>query len=407
MNQPPPRQTPVVRPPQQQNRSSGTMVPARGGFTPDEVAGARAYGRYGEAIDIARVFVKSGYFTTRDTAEAAAVKIMFGFELGLEPVAAMQGIHLIPGSSNRPPAMMLDYKTVGHLIRTRSNIDWLIVEHSESACVLQVLRDGEPIFIEDEAGSHVARVAYTLDMARTAGLLGRDNTWKTHPGDLLFSRALNRVARRYCPEVLAGQSVSIVTPEEVEEEPLGDQVRGQMWKLAAQKKVTDEQRAEYAERVHEGVTSWAADGGLTNAEGQVIIGMLEALPDPPPPVATEEEIAKLFEGLEDEELDRIIAIATRSREVQSGEGIPVDGAGRTANRGSEGDVEAAQSLGEGAIPSPPTGSPGDRVPESALVSRLPPIWSPATPRTRGLPKPKVLLPAGSFWENRRPRRSFG
>lgn len=70
---------------------------------------------------------------------------------------------------------------------------WVVEESAESATVAG-----------KRAGSdRVETVTFTIDDARRANLLGKDN-WKSYPRDMLVARASKRVAKRIAPEAILG-----------------------------------------------------------------------------------------------------------------------------------------------------------------------------------------------------------
>lgn len=136
--------------------------------------------------------------------------ILTGHEMGLAPMAALRGIHVIEGrpsiSAELMRAMVL---RAGHDVWTE--------EASGSRVTLCGRRAGS---------SEVTRVTWTLDDARRANLAGKQN-WTRYPRAMLLARATSELVRLLFPDV-----VSIgYTPDEVAS---GEDVAGGFDPVAAE-----------------------------------------------------------------------------------------------------------------------------------------------------------------------------
>lgn len=153
------------------------------------------------AIDpfrLASVFYKSGLFKdVRDEAQAA-VKIIYGQELGLGPMQAMQGVYVVDGKPTLAAA------TIATLIKRSGRYTFRVTAHDETRC--------EIVFYERAAGGweQAGVSAFSLADAQAAGLAGR-GPWKQYPRNMLWARALTNGARWYCADVFGGP---VYTPEE-------------------------------------------------------------------------------------------------------------------------------------------------------------------------------------------------
>jgi hypothetical protein len=149
-----------------------------------------------EAIQLGGILAKSGYFqNVRDAAQAVA-KILRGQELGIGPVAAMEGIQFVQGK------MSLSAGLVASLIQKSRRYSYRVVKHDNDECVLEFREQGEP----------VGQSTFTIKDATTAGLTNNP-TWGKYRRNMLFSRALTNGARWYCPEVFQG---AVYTPDELQ-----------------------------------------------------------------------------------------------------------------------------------------------------------------------------------------------
>ncbi|AUI56761.1 hypothetical protein [Amycolatopsis sp. BJA-103] len=139
---------------------------------------------------LAKNLAMSGLLPSAVRGKAADVLVMvlYGQELGLAPMQAINSIYVVEGR----PAISVHLwvalaRKAGHKVR--------IPEETATSCTVEVERSDDP--------GHPTRVTYTLDQAKTAGLANR-NTWKSHPSQMLYARAASTAIRRACPEVVMG-----------------------------------------------------------------------------------------------------------------------------------------------------------------------------------------------------------
>lgn len=148
-----------------------------------------------ETQQIADAFAKSGYFRDATDVAKAIVKVMAGEELGLGPLQAMTGIHVIQGKPAIGAAIL------GGLVKRHPRYDYQVVTLTDDECELEFFQDGKS----------VGKSTFTMADARKAGVTGKD-TWKNYPRNMLFARALSNGVRWYCPDVTM---TTVYTPEEL------------------------------------------------------------------------------------------------------------------------------------------------------------------------------------------------
>lgn len=141
-----------------------------------------------ETLTLGEVLAKSGFFADTKQAAQAVVKILAGRELGIAPVAAMKGIHVIEGKIELSATLM------AALIKRSGKYSYRIMKLDAKEC--------EIVFFEGAQQAGPA-VNFSLEDAKTAGLAGKKN-WTQYAEDMLFARALSRGARRYCPDIFSG-----------------------------------------------------------------------------------------------------------------------------------------------------------------------------------------------------------
>lgn len=156
--------------------------------------------------DIARLgkwlaLAESGDTTDQAKGATAALRLYYARELGLPPTGAndlamIHGRLHIGAQTYRALARRHGYRIVKH-------------EPTDAACTA---------ILFDPAGEEVARETFTIDQARSAGLVKPKSAWETWPARMLWARASSNVIRDYVPEV--GLGVGII-------EEAGDWIEGE------------------------------------------------------------------------------------------------------------------------------------------------------------------------------------
>lgn len=119
----------------------------------------------------------------------------FGEMLGLAPMAAITGVHIIEGKPSASAALISALvRRSGHRLR---------VTGTDAKAVAEIVRADDPDF--------TFRSEWTFERAKNAGLTGKD-VWKKYPAAMLKARAITEVARDACEEALSGMHY---TPEEL------------------------------------------------------------------------------------------------------------------------------------------------------------------------------------------------
>ena len=109
--------------------------------------------------------------------------------LGISPFDALNGgLYAVQGRIEMSAAMM------NSLIRARGHSITKDSKSDETICILHGKRA--------DTGD-TWRESFSLEDAKLAGLLGK-GPWKQYPKDMLFSRALSRLARQLFSDVIAG-----------------------------------------------------------------------------------------------------------------------------------------------------------------------------------------------------------
>ena len=137
----------------------------------------------------ARTLVASGFLPRAiNTPEKAIAVALAGRELGLPMMQAFRGLHIIEGKITMSADLMaaLVFKRFpGALLR--------VTESTNSRCIIESGR----------AGQQATTYTFTLDDAKNAGLLGKDN-WRKWPRAMLRARCLAEAARATFADALLG-----------------------------------------------------------------------------------------------------------------------------------------------------------------------------------------------------------
>lgn len=149
-----------------------------------------------------KLMAASGFFPDATHEAQAAVKVLFGLELGFTPGAAMTGVYLIEGKPT------LSANLQAQALKRSGRYDYRIVEHDHQHCIIE--------FVQIAGGQRavLGTSEFTIDDADRAGLLNRGGRmWEKYPRNMLFSRALTNGIGWFCPD--AFDTGKLYTPDEL------------------------------------------------------------------------------------------------------------------------------------------------------------------------------------------------
>lgn len=158
-----------------------------------------------EVARLARMAAASGLAKV-SSPEAAGMLICAGLEIGLTPMQALLGMHMVEGR----PTLAAD--TLVALVMRRVDVCeyWRSVERTAERHTIETKRRGE--------GHQPVRRTWTIDDAKRAGLLGR-KPWREYPEDMLRHRCATALAREVYPDVVIGMGY---TREEISDGAAAD-----------------------------------------------------------------------------------------------------------------------------------------------------------------------------------------
>jgi len=133
----------------------------------------------------------------RDRPANVLLAMELGEALGIPPIQAINGIHVIEGKPSASADLIASLvRRAGHKLR-------VTVDDQANTVTAQIIRADDPDFTYESV--------WTEGKARAAGLWGKGN-WSKHPGQMLRSRAITEVCRMGASDALYGV---IYTPEEL------------------------------------------------------------------------------------------------------------------------------------------------------------------------------------------------
>lgn len=177
----------------------------------------------------------SGYFKEAKDEAQAAVKMLIGRELGLQPMASMMGIDII--DTQRGPRPRLSANIMAGLIKASGEYDYGSSTSATSASVTVYRR------LPDGTTEGVGTVTYSIEEARKAGIARAGSPWEKFTPDMLFARAMSRT-KRLVPHLFLGLSgnVDVILPEELDDEPMSADQRKALFAQLNDLDITDRDR---------------------------------------------------------------------------------------------------------------------------------------------------------------------
>jgi len=125
-----------------------------------------------------------------------------GAMLGLHPVAALQGVHIIEGKATLSPALMSAVvRKAGHQLRVKTEGT---IKDGTFAATATLTRSDDPDFTYS--------ASWTMERAERAGLATKD-VWKKYGEAMCKARAISEVCREGAEDALMGVHY---TPEELD-----------------------------------------------------------------------------------------------------------------------------------------------------------------------------------------------
>ena len=149
---------------------------------------------------LAKRLVDSKQWGEVRTIEVAAVRLLFGRDMGLSPTESMT-LHIIGGK----PVLPANLQAVA--IKRSGKYDYRVRESTATRCVVEfferVPSADQPAGIWDSIGVCEWRIDHE------AKHLAEKDIWKNYPRPMLRNRAISEGYKTYCPDALGGTPVYV------------------------------------------------------------------------------------------------------------------------------------------------------------------------------------------------------
>ena len=158
-----------------------------------------------DARTLAQDLFASRMFSAYGTPQAVLSTIMVGRELGLPAMASLRSINNIEGKHSLSAALMVALVLKSGMAEYFRPVtdDQGNLEMDEKHATFETLRKGP--------GNRPVKLTYTIEEAKTAGLLKEKSGWVKNPKPMLVARAQSTLVRLVYPDLMAG----LYTPEEL------------------------------------------------------------------------------------------------------------------------------------------------------------------------------------------------
>jgi hypothetical protein len=117
--------------------------------------------------------------------------ILFGRELGLDPMTALQTVNIIQGRPTLTANAMRG-------LAMAAGVQFKLQEATQTRCVMAAIAPGQREW---------TTVTWTIDQAQKLDLLKKDN-WRNQPGAMLIARATSQLCRLVAANILIGSPYS-------------------------------------------------------------------------------------------------------------------------------------------------------------------------------------------------------
>ncbi|MFI7628449.1 hypothetical protein [Microbispora rosea] len=144
---------------------------------------------YAKALSVSNLLPKQ----YRDQPGNVLYAIEFGRALGVEPIVAINQVHIIEQKPSASSALISSLvRKAGHRLRVWVERDQ---QGRPAKAIATIVRHDDPEF--------EFRAEWTMARAQAAGVTGKQ-VWKNYPEAMLKARAITEVAREACEEALNG-----------------------------------------------------------------------------------------------------------------------------------------------------------------------------------------------------------
>lgn len=148
---------------------------------------------------VANTLAASGFFPDAQGGAEAYAKILLGRSIGLAPMQAMTGIHIVEGKPQ------IAATTLAGFVRASPTYDYQVLEHDDSHCAIRFVRLWPTV--HPDGAEVLGESAFSIAEAEAAGLVKDKSAWKKYPRNMVFARAMSNGVRWFCPDLFGGVPV--------------------------------------------------------------------------------------------------------------------------------------------------------------------------------------------------------
>lgn len=236
-----------------------------------------------DALNYGKLAHSSGKFKVENAAEAS-MKILLGWEMGINAFASLMGLSVYDGNLTMSSALIA-------ATLKRAGFDWVIVESTSERCEITLTKGGQPVHTESLTIQEAKRAGMNMQAVK-GGESKEKWTWIRYAKDMLMHRVRCRLARYCAPDAFLGMAVydpdelNVIDMEPAENSAFAEQANEHRAAAAAKEdrqEALDKKRADYAK---------ANGGEATQPAGNETIDGKTKLT----PVATVKTTQKLEDG---------------------------------------------------------------------------------------------------------------
>lgn len=146
-----------------------------------------------DAVTLGNIFYQSGLFKDAQSAHQLVVKILAGKEMGISPMASVNGIHIIAGKPVIGAGLM------AARVKSFGKYNYVVKEMTDTSCSIEYFEGKQSLGIS----------TFTIDDAKKAGTKNLDK----FPRNMLFARAMSNGVKWFTPDIY---EQPVYVPEEME-----------------------------------------------------------------------------------------------------------------------------------------------------------------------------------------------
>lgn len=151
-----------------------------------------------DALNYGKLAHSSGKFKVENAAEAS-MKILLGWEMGINAFASLMGLSVYDGNLTMSSALIA-------ATLKRAGFDWVIVESTSDRCEITLTKGGAPVHTESLTIQEAKRAGMNMQAVK-GGESKEKWTWIRYAKDMLMHRVRCRLARYCAPDAFLGMAV--------------------------------------------------------------------------------------------------------------------------------------------------------------------------------------------------------